>query len=251
MYIRAYKTGWILCIWGYKTGWISYVRVYETDRIPYIRVQETLSFRPPGSYFQGKSPRLKSSTKSVTLLVYCTWKTRTMCTSIMLSNKAAIRVIRTFWSDIESDRFEAQVLDCVSVVLNYVPSLAQDFNADYIEFCKKEKSYRMPARTAYGRQFLSACIALGLVDLRKPFLGGICRGQFGWPLQQLFSVEVSLLSESKAESLQNRCFHLYTTDAFTQEQLVWLLSGGSIRHTFGITDVDLWEFGEFFELIED
>ena len=174
-----------------------------------------------------------------------------MCTSIMIGKKAALRVIRTFWSDIESDRFEAQVLDCVSVILNYVPSLAQKFNEEYVEFCKRSEFYRKPARTAYGRQFLRACIALGLVDLRKPFLGGICRGQFGWPLQQLFVVEVSLLKERKPEALSNRCFHLYTTAAFTEEQLGWLLSGGVIRHTFGITDVDLWEFGETFEIIED
>ena len=174
-----------------------------------------------------------------------------MCTNIMMGKKAALRVIRTFWSSLEEDRFESQNLDCMAVVLNYAPTLAQNFNEDYIEFCKKSEFYCKPARTAYGRQFLRACIALGLVDLRKPFLGGICRGQFGWPLQQLFSVEVSLLSEGKLEALQNRCFHLYTTAAFNEEQLVWLLSGGAIRHTFGITDVDLWEFGEFFELIED
>ena len=173
-----------------------------------------------------------------------------MCTNVM-GKKEALRVLQDFWSDIESDRFESQTLDCMAVVLNYVPSLRQDFDEGYVDFCKRQEFYRKPARTAYGRQFLRACIALGLIDLKKPVLGGICRGQFGWPTQQLFSVEVSLLTENKPEALQNRCFHLYSSAGFSQEQLGWLLSGGEIRHTFGITDVDLWEFGEVFELIED
>ena len=97
----------------------------------------------------------------------------------MMGKKAALRVLQDFWSSLEEDWFEAQVLDCVAVILNYAPSLALGFNDEYIAFCKREKSYRLPARTAYGRQFLRACIALGLVDLRKPFLGG----NLSWPVR--------------------------------------------------------------------
>ena len=170
----------------------------------------------------------------------------------MLSNKAAIRVIRMFWSDIESDRFEAQVLDCVSVILNYVPSLAHEFNADYIEFCKRSEFYRKPISTAYGKQFFNACVALKLVDFQATTLGGLCGGQFGWPTQQLNSVDIRQLSMAEADELRQKgFFHWYSVDQFTQEQLEWLLSGGTIRNTFGIADVDLWESVDVFEMIED
>ena len=79
--------------------------------------------------------------------------------------KAALRVLQDFWSSIEEDRFEAQVLDCVSVILNYVPTLAQNFNEEYVEFCKRSDFYRVPACTAYGRDFLRACITLGLTSV--------------------------------------------------------------------------------------
>ena len=85
----------------------------------------------------------------------------------MKGKKAALRVLQDFWSSIEEDRFEAQVLDCVSVILNYVPSLAQSFNEEYIEFCKRSEFYRKPISTAYGRQFFNACVVLKLVDFQE------------------------------------------------------------------------------------
>ena len=165
--------------------------------------------------------------------------------------RAALRVLQDFWLSIEDDRFEAQVLDCVAVLLNYAPSLVQDFNEEYISFCKREAFYRVPGRTTYGRHFLRACITLGLIDVKISVFGGIGSGQFGWPTQQLHSVDIRQLGMNEAAELRRTgFFHWYSVDAFTQEQLEWILSGGVVRHTFGIVDVDAWESGEVFELIE-
>lgn len=90
-----------------------------------------------------------------------------MATNTMLSKKAALRVLENFWSSIEEDRFEVQVLDCMAVILNYVPSMLQDFHEEYLEFCKRQQFYRVPARTAFGRQFFNACVKLGLIDPAK------------------------------------------------------------------------------------
>ena len=169
----------------------------------------------------------------------------------MMGKKAALRVLQGFWSSIEEDWYEAQVLDCVSIILNYAPSLALSFNAEYIEFCKRQPFYRKPARTAYGRQFFNACVALKLVDFQATTFGSLCSGQFGWPTQQLYSVDIRQLSMAEADEFRQKgFFHWYSVDVFSQEQLEWLRSGGIIRHTFGIVDVDAWEFGEAFELIE-
>ena len=83
-------------------------------------------------------------------------------------------------------------------------------------------------------------------------LGGLCSGQFGWPTQQLHSVDIRQLSEEEVRELSSKgFFHWYSVDQFTQEQLEWLLSGGAIRHTFGIFDVESWRIEEVFEMIED
>ena len=170
----------------------------------------------------------------------------------MMGKKAALRVLQDFWSSIEEDRFEAQVLDCVSIILNYAPSLALSFNDEYIEFCKRSEFYRKPVSTAYGRQFFNACVALKLVDFQGTILGGLCSGQFGWPTQQLNSVDIRQLSMAEADELRQKgFFHWYSVEQFTQEQLEWIMSGGTIRHTFGIFDVDTWEVEEVFEMIED
>ena len=166
--------------------------------------------------------------------------------------KAALRVLQDFWSSINEDRFEAQVLDCVAVLLNYAPQQAEDFREEYVEFCKRQPFYRVPGRTAYGRNFLRACIALGLIDVKLSVFGGICSRQFGYPTQQLNSVDIRQLSmEEAAELRRTGFFHWYSVDAFTQEQLEWILSGHVVRHTFGIVDTDAWEFGEVFEMIKD
>ena len=170
----------------------------------------------------------------------------------VMGKKEALRVLQDFWSSIEEDRFEAQVLDCVSVILNYAPSLAQSFNEEYIEFCKRSEFYRKPISTAYGRQFFNACVALKLVDFQATTLGGLCSGQFGWPTQQLNSVDIRQLSMAEADELRQKgFFHWYSVDQFTQEQLEWIMSGGSIRHTLVIFDVDEWQVEEVFEMIED
>ena len=169
----------------------------------------------------------------------------------MIGKKAALRVLQDFWSSIEEDRFEAQVLDCMAVILNYVPSMLQNFNEEYLEFCKRSGFYRKPARTAYGKQFFNACVALKLVDFQATTLGGLCSGQFGWPTQQLNSVDIRQLSMAEANELRQKgFFHWYSVDQFTQEQLEWIMSGGTIRHTFGIFDVETWRVEETFELIE-
>ena len=82
--------------------------------------------------------------------------------------------------------------------------------------------------------------------------GGLCSGQFGWPTQQLNSVDIRQLSMAEADELRQRgFFHWYSPSQFTQEQLEWLTNGGVIRNTFGIADVYLWESCDVFELIED
>ena len=188
----------------------------------------------------------------MTLLVYCAWETRVMRTNCMIGKKEAIRVIRMFWADSESDKFEAQVLDCVSIILNFAPSLMGQVGVDQIEVCKNNRTYMLPARTAYGRQFLSACIALGLIEPKGLVFGGHCSHQFGWPTQQLNSVDIRLLSLAGAAINDiNGFIHWYSPSSFTQEQLEWLLSGRAVRHTFGIVDTDTWELYEAFELIED
>ena len=89
-----------------------------------------------------------------------------------------------------------------------------------------------------------------LIDLQGTILGGLCGSQFGWPTQQLNSVDIRQLSMKEADELRQRgIFHWYSVDNFTQEQLEWLLSGGVIRNTFGIFDVDAWELSEVFEVI--
>ena len=164
--------------------------------------------------------------------------------------KAALRVLQSFWSSLEEDWFEAQVLDCVSVILNYAPSLALGFNEEYVAFCKRSEFYRKPCSTRFGRQFFQACVVLKLIDLQGTVLGGRCSGQFGWPTQQLNSVDIRQLSMKEADELRQRgFFHWYTADQFTPEQIAVLMSGGVVRHTFGIIDNDTCEVGEVFELI--
>ena len=91
-----------------------------------------------------------------------------------------------------------------------------------------------------------------LDNLQGIILGGLCSGQFGWPTQQLNSVDIRQLSEEEAtEMASNGFYHWYSPSQFTQEQLEWLLSGGTVRNTFGIADVDLWERVDVFEMIED
>ena len=165
--------------------------------------------------------------------------------------KTALRVLQDFWSSLDEDRFEAQVLDCMAVILNYVPSMLQDFHEEYLEFCKRQPFYRVPARTVYGRNFLRACVTLGLADCKMSVFGGICGHQFGWPTQQLNSVDIRQLSMDEAAELRRTgFFHWYSVDQFTQEQLEWIMSGGTIRHTFGIFNVESWLLDETFEMIE-
>ena len=91
-----------------------------------------------------------------------------------------------------------------------------------------------------------------LDNLQGIILGGLCSGQFGWPTQQLNSVDIRQLSEEEATEMASKGFyHWYSPSQFTQEQLEWLMNGGVIRHTFGIADVDLWESCDVFEMIED
>ena len=88
------------------------------------------------------------------------------------------------------------------------------------------------------------------IDLQGTVLGGLCGGQFGWPTQQLNSVDIRQLSMKEADELRQRgFFHWYTADQFTPEQIAVLMSGGVVRHTFGIIDNDTCEVGEVFELI--
>ena len=90
------------------------------------------------------------------------------------------------------------------------------------------------------------------MDKGKLIFGGLCSGQFGWPTQQLNSVDIRRLSAKEADEMSsNGFYHWYSVDQFTPEQLEWLLSGGTIRHTFGVLDAYTREVGEVFEMIED
>ena len=90
------------------------------------------------------------------------------------------------------------------------------------------------------------------VDLQATTLGGLCSGQFGWPTQQLNSVDIRQLSMAEANELRkNGFYHWYSVDQFTQEQLEWIMGGHVVRHTFGIFDVESWQVEETFEMIED
>ena len=166
-----------------------------------------------------------------------------------MGKRQALRVLAGFWSDLDQEPFEAQVLDGACVIINVAPSLVQHFNAEYIEFCMKSKAYNKPARTAYGKQIFNACVALKLIDLQGTILGGMCGGQFGWPSQQLHSVDIRRLSAD--ELSQTGLFHWYSVKQFTKEQLEWVIGGGIVRHTFGIFDVENWVIEEVFEIIED
>ena len=189
----------------------------------------------------------------MTLLVYCAWETRVMRTNLMLSKKAAIRTMAQFMGSSNDEPFEAQVLDCVSIITNLCkPEMLAQISDAQESVCASEGFGKKPCRTAFGRQFFQACSKLGLIDPAKTLFGGLCSGQFGWPTQQLHSVDIRRLNEEEVKEMASKGFyHWYSSNQFTQEQLEWLLSGGVIRHTFGIADVDLWEHVEVFEMIED
>jgi hypothetical protein len=189
----------------------------------------------------------------MTLLVYCAWETRVMRANVMLSNKAAIRTMAQFMDSSNDEPFEAQVLDCVSIVINLCkPEMLAQVTDSQASVCESEGFLQKPCRTMFGRQFFQACAKLGLIDPTKMLFGGLCSGQFGWPTQQLHSVDIRQLSEEEVRELSSKGFyHWYSPKQFTQEQLEWLMNGGVIRNTFGIADVDLWESCDVFEMIED
>ena len=164
--------------------------------------------------------------------------------------KAALRVLQLFWSSLDEDRFEAQVIDCVSIALNYAPSLVQNFHEEYLEFCKRSGFYRKPCSTRFGKRFFQACITLGLVDPSKTIFGGLCSHQFGGHNQQLYSVDIRQLSEEDVnEMISNGFYHWYNPKQFDDGQLAILVSGGTIRHTFGVFDTNDWKVEEAFEVI--
>ena len=189
----------------------------------------------------------------MTLLVYRAWETRVMRTNLMLSKKAAIKTMAMFMDSSNEEPFEAQVLDCVSIVVNLCkPEMLAQVTDSQVSVCGSEGFLQKPCRTQFGRQFFQACSKLGLIDPAKIIFGGLCSGQFGWPTQQLHSVDIRQLSEEEATEMASKGFyHWYSPSQFTQEQLEWLLSGGVVRNTFGIADVDLWESCDVFEMIED
>ena len=171
----------------------------------------------------------------------------------MLSKKAAIRTMALFMNSSNEELFEAQVLDCVSIVINLCkPEMLAQVTDSQVSACESDGFLQKPCRTHFGRQFFQACVKLGLIDPAKMLFGGFCSGQFGWPLQQLHSVDIRQLSADEATEMASKGFyHWYSPSQFSQEQLEWLLSGGVIRNTFGIADVDLWESCDVFEMIED
>lgn len=187
----------------------------------------------------------------MTLLVYCAWETRVMRTNIMLSKKAAIRTMAIFNASSNEEPFEAQVLDCVSIIMNLCKPevLAQVLNSQ-IYICEKSGFIKKPCSTSFGREFFQACNRLGLIDPAKMVFGGLCSHQFGGYTQQLHSVDIRRLSADEADSLSKEGFlHLYAQPQFNEDQLAVLLGGGVIRHTFGVFDTEDWRVDETFEVI--
>ena len=85
---------------------------------------------------------------------------------------------------------------------------------------------------------------------KEVFLGGLCSGQFGWPTQQLNSVDIRQLSQEEiTEMASNGFYHWYSANQFDAAQLAVLASGGVIRHTFGVFDTSNWVVDETFEVI--
>ena len=187
----------------------------------------------------------------MTLLVYCAWETRVMRTNIMLSNKAAIKTMALFMDSSNDEPFEAQVLDCVSVIINLCkPEMLAQITDSQASVCASEGFLQKPCRTMVGRQFFQACNKLGLIDPSKTIFGGICSHQFGGYTQQLHSVDIRQLSEEEANEMSsNGLYHWYSPSQFTQEQLAALFDGGTVRHTFGVFDTQKWEVDETFEII--
>ena len=174
-----------------------------------------------------------------------------MRTNVMLSNKAAIRTMAMFMDSSNDEPFEAQVLDCVSIVINLCkPEVLAQVTDSQASVCESEGFLQKPCSTQFGRQFFQACTKLGLIDPAKTIFGGLCSGQFGWPLQQLHSVDIRQLSEEEANEMSsNGLYHWYSPSQFTQEQLAALFDGGTVRHTFGVFDTSDWKFDEIFEVI--
>ena len=187
----------------------------------------------------------------MTLLVYCAWETRVMRTNFMLSNKAAIKTMALFMGSSNDEPFEAQVLDCVSVIVNLCkPEMLAQISDAQESVCASEGFGKKPCSTAFGRQFFQACSKLGLIDPAKTLFGGICSGQFGWPTQQLNSVDIRQLSEEEvSEMASNGFYHWYSPSQFAPEQLAALFNGGVVRHTFGVFDTSNWKVDEIFEII--
>lgn len=171
----------------------------------------------------------------------------------MLGKKAAIRTMALFTDSSNEEPFEAQILDCVSVIINLCkPEVLAQVDESQIAICENSGFNKKPCSTRFGREFFQACNRLGLIDPAKLIFGGLCSGQFGWPTQQLHSVDIRQLSADEVtEMASNGFYHWYSPSQFDAAQLEVLLSGGTIRHTFGIADVDLWEHVEVFEMIED
>ena len=96
----------------------------------------------------------------------------------------------------------------------------------------------------------TTCNKLGIVDPTNMIFGGICSHQFGGYSQQLNSVDIRQLSEKEAcDMSSNGFYHWYNHNQFNDDQLAILVSGGTIRHTFGVFDTNDWKVEEAFEVI--
>ena len=85
-----------------------------------------------------------------------------------LSKKAAIRTMAIFMSSSNEEPFEAQVLDCVSVIINLCkPEMLAQISDAQASVCASEGFLKNPCCTQFGRQFFQACVKLGLIDPSK------------------------------------------------------------------------------------
>ena len=169
----------------------------------------------------------------------------------MIGKKAAIRTMVIFNDSSNEEPFEAQILDCVSVIMNLCkPEVLAQVRTSQIDICGKSGFIKKPCTTQFGREFFQACSRLGLIDPAKMLFGGSCSHQFGGYTQQLNSVDIRRLSADEADAIAKEGFlHLYGVSQFTSAQLEVLISGGTIRHTFGVFDTSEWVVGEAFEVI--
>lgn len=165
----------------------------------------------------------------MTLLVYCAWETRVMRNNVMMGKKAALRVLQDFWSSIEEDRFEAQVLDCVSIILNtclhwHRTSRSTLNSANVVTFIVCPSARRMVNNSSMHvlhwswstskLQRLGVCVVVNLA---------------GQPSSYTRLTSVNWVWKRQMNSAKEGSSTGIPVDQFTSEQMAWIMGSGAIR----------------------